>query len=68
MFFFTHPPFWIGLTKGAIKTIQNETKEQKGGLVGMFLGALSASLLQNLLTGKGTIRAGGDPTIATKGF
>ena len=68
MFFFTHPPSCIGLTKGVIKTIQNEAKEQKGGLVGMFLAALSASLLWNLLTGKDTIRAGGDPTTATKGF
>ena len=68
MFFFTHPPSWIGLAKGVIKTIQNEAKEQKGGLIGMFLGTLSASVLWNLLTGKGTIRAGGDPTTATNGF
>ena len=34
----------------------------------MFLGTLSASLLWNLLTGKGTIRAGGDPTTITNGF
>ena len=32
------------------KTIKNEAKEQKGGLVNMFLGTLDASLLGNLLT------------------
>ena len=33
-------------------------KKQKGGLLGMLLGTLGASLLGSLLTGKGTIRAG----------
>ena len=42
------------LPKGVTKTIENKTKEQKGG----FLGTLGASLLGNLLTGKGIIRAG----------
>ena len=45
------------LTKGVSETIKNEAKEQKGEFVGMSLGTLSASLLGNLLTGKGTIRA-----------
>ena len=40
------------------KTIKNETKEQKGGFSGMLLGTLGASLLGNLLTGKGILRAG----------
>ena len=40
------------------KTIKNETKEQKGGFLSMLLGTLGASLLGNLLTGKGILRAG----------
>ena len=47
------------LLKGATKTIENETKEQRGGFLGMLLGTLGASLLGNLLTGgKGIMRAG----------
>ena len=46
------------LLKGVNKRIKNETKEQKGGFLGMFLGTLGASLLRNLLSGKGTLRAG----------
>ena len=46
------------LLKGVTKTIENETKEQKGGFLGMLLGTLGASLLGNLLTGKGMVRAG----------
>ena len=48
----------ITLLKGVTKTIENETKEQKGGFLSMLLGTLGASLLGNLLTGKGTVRAG----------
>ena len=33
-------------------------KKQKGRFLGMLLGSLGASLLLNLLRGKGTIRAG----------
>ena len=33
-------------------------KKRKGGFLEMLLGALGASLLGNLLTGKGPIRAG----------
>ena len=40
------------LLKGVTKTIENETKEQKGGFLGMLLGTLGASLLGNLLTRK----------------
>ena len=47
------------LIKGISKTIENEAKEQKGGFLGVLLGTLVASLLGNLLTGKGTIRAEG---------
>ena len=46
------------LLKGVTKTIKNETKEQKGGFLSMLLGTLGASLLGNLLTGKGIVRAG----------
>ena len=46
------------LLKGITKTIKNETKEQKGGFLSMLLGTLGASLLGNLLAGKGIVRAG----------
>ena len=46
------------LLKEVTKTIKNETKEQKGGFLSMLLGTLGASLLGNLLTGKGIVRAG----------
>ena len=44
------------LLKGVTETVKNETKEQKGGFLSMLLGSLS--LLGNLLTGKGFVRAG----------
>ena len=40
------------LIKDTSETIENESKEQKGGFVNMFLGILGASLLENTLTGK----------------
>ena len=46
------------LLKGASKTIENEIKQQRGGFLSMLLATLGASLLGNLLTGKGIIRAG----------
>ena len=47
------------LLKGVTKTIENETKDQRGGFLSMLLGTLGASLLGNLLTGgKGIVRAG----------
>ena len=46
------------LLKGVSKTIENETKEQRGGFLSMLLGTLGASLLGNLLSGKGMMRAG----------
>ena len=46
------------LLKGVTKTIKSETKEQKGGFLSMLLGNLGASLLGNILAGKGTVRAG----------
>ena len=44
--------------KGITETVQNEVKEQKGGLLSVLLGTLDPSLLGNLLTGKGIYRAG----------
>ena len=46
------------LLKGVTETVKNETKEQKGGFLSMLLGTLGASLLGNLLAGKGFVRAG----------
>ena len=45
------------LLKGVTKRIKKETKEQKGRFLSMLLGTLGASLLWNLLTGKGIVRA-----------
>ena len=41
------------LLNGVIESVQNEIKEQKGGFLSMLLGTLGASLLGNLVTGKG---------------
>ena len=46
------------LLKGLTESVQNEVKEQKGAFLSMLLGTLGASLLENLLTGKGIRRAG----------
>ena len=46
------------LLEGVSETIKNEAKEQKGGFLSMSLGTLGASLLGNLLAGKGVKRAG----------
>ena len=46
------------LLKGVTKSVQNDVKEEKGGFLSMLLGTLGASLLGNLLTGKGIHRAG----------
>ena len=45
------------LLKKATKTIKNETKEQKGGFLSMLLRTSGASLLENLSSRKGIIRA-----------
>ena len=46
------------LLKGVTKTVNNVTKEKKGRFLSMLLGTLGASLLGNLLAGKGIVRAG----------
>ena len=43
------------MLKGVSKTIQNESKEQKGGFLSMLLDTLGASFLGNNLAGKGAI-------------
>ena len=46
------------LLEGVTETFQNKVKEQKGGFLSMLLGTLGASLLGNILTGKGIYKAG----------
>ena len=46
------------LIKSVSEKIQNETKEPKGGFLGMLLSTLGVSLLRSLLTGKGVMSAG----------
>ena len=46
------------MLKGVTKTIKNKTKEQKDGFLSTLLGTLGASLLGNLLLGKGIARTG----------
>ena len=41
------------LLKGVTETVKNEVKEQKGGFLSMLLGTLGASLLGNILSGRG---------------
>ena len=56
------------LIKAVSETIKNEAKEHKGGFLGMLIGTLGASLLGNLLTGKGTIRVGEGTNRAGENF
>ena len=65
------------LLKRVTETVQNEVKEQKGGFLSMLLGTLGASLLGNILAGKGAIatsqgrginKAGEDRRIVTAGL
>ena len=46
------------LLQRVTETVQNKVKKQKGRFLNMLLGTLGASLLGNLLTGKGIYRAG----------
>ena len=45
------------LLTGITKTVEKETKKQKGGFLGMLLGTLGASLLGKILAGKDSVRA-----------
>ena len=56
------------LLKGVTETVQNEVKEQKGGFLSMLLGTLGASLLGNLLTGRGIYRAGKGKGVLRAGY
>ena len=46
------------LVKGITETVQNELKELKGIYLSALLGTLGASILEDLLIGKGIYRAG----------
>ena len=46
------------LLKGVSEIVQSEAREQKGGFLSILLGTLGASLLVNILAGKGINRAG----------
>ena len=46
------------LLKGVGERIKDDAKEQKGGFLSILLDTLGASLLGNMLAGKGVIRAG----------
>ena len=46
------------LLDGVTETVQNEVKEQKGGFLSMLLVTLGASLLGNILAGRGTNKKG----------
>ena len=56
------------LIKCVSETIKSQAKEQKEGFLRMLLGTLGASLLGNLIKGKGTIRTGGGTARAGQGF
>ena len=56
------------LVKRVTQTVQKEVKEQKGGFLSMLLGTLGASLLGNLLTGKGIYRAGKGKGVVRAGY
>ena len=56
------------LLKGVTKTIENETKEPRGGFLSMLLGTLGASLLGSLLTGGKEIVRAGDGSKKTPKF
>ena len=49
---------WVlkGLIDGVNETVKHEIKKQEGGFLGMLLGTLGASILGNMLTGKGAMR------------
>ena len=56
------------LLEGVTETVQNEVKEQKGGFLSTLLDTLGASLLDDLLIGKGIYRAGKDKGALRAGY
>ena len=55
------------LIKDNLKIIRNEAKEQKVLFRSMLLATLGVSLLGNMLTGKGIIRAGEEVAATSRG-
>ena len=56
------------LLKGVTESVQNEIKEQKDGFLSMILGTLGASLLGNILSGKGINKKGKEINRAGEGI
>ena len=56
------------LLNGVTESVKNEVKEQRGGFLSMLLGTLGASLLGNLLSGKGINKKGKGIHIAGEGI
>ena len=46
------------LLDGITEAVKNEVKEQKSGFLSILLGTIGASLLGNMLAGRGVVRAG----------
>ena len=55
------------LLKGVSETIQNKSKEQKGGYLSVLRGTLGASFLGNILARKGINRAGEKAIVKRQG-
>ena len=47
---------WDVLIDAVSKTMKNEIKKHEGGFLNMLLGTLGASMLGNIVTGKGFMR------------
>ena len=56
------------LVKWITETVQNEVKEQKRGFLSTLLGTLGASVLGDLLIGKGIYRAGKSKGVLRAGY
>ena len=56
------------LLKRVTETVHNEIKEQKVGFLSMLLGTLGASLLRNILAGKGINKKGREIKRAGEGI
>ena len=56
------------LLNGVTESVKNEVKEQRRGFLSMLLGTLGASLLGNLLSGKGINKKGKGIHIAGEGI
>ena len=56
----------VFIIKDVTKTVENEVKEQKGRFLGMSAATLGASLLGNMLAGKGVVRSGDEVISASE--